>query len=179
MGWKLGLRSTGSGKFTPPIPFHLIQRAPKYLTYFSFTLLYTNVAYPEVRVMHSATRFKLFRVTCVLITQQIHLASCIYKFVSCTNEDCKMRVPKKDLEEHVTKICLWRTEQCAHCQELHRQCQIEVTEPVKPFGYLFCGQLSNLRTKLVNKLLHIACQFFCYLVCFGIKSSIIVSIVTW
>jgi len=60
-----------------------------------------------------------------LRNKEIHLASCIYKFVSCTNEDCKMRVPKKDLEEHVTKICLWRTEQCAHCQELHPQCQIE------------------------------------------------------
>jgi len=57
--------------------------------------------------------------------KETHISSCIYTSISCTNENCEVRVAKKDLEEHVTMSCLWRTVQCDYCHELHPQCQME------------------------------------------------------
>ena len=60
---------------------------------------------------------------------QIHLASCNFKLISCSNENCEMKVSRKDLEEHATKKCQWRTVDCDHCHELYPECQMEVIKP--------------------------------------------------
>ena len=49
--------------------------------------------------------------------------------ISCSNENCEMKVLRKDLEEHSTKKCQWRTVDCDHCHELYPECQMEVIRP--------------------------------------------------
>ncbi|CAH3026912.1 unnamed protein product, partial [Porites evermanni] len=61
-----------------------------------------------------------------LRNKEIHLASCNFKLISCSNENCEMKVSRKDLEEHATKKCQWRTVDCDHCHELYPECQMEL-----------------------------------------------------
>ena len=35
--------------------------------------------------------------------------------VSCTNENCKETMVRKDLDEHVTVTCQWRIIHCSYC----------------------------------------------------------------
>ena len=58
--------------------------------------------------------------------KQDHLASCMLKDVSCTNENCEVKVARKDLTEHVTTTCQWRIVKCVYCGEHHPQYQMEV-----------------------------------------------------
>lgn len=71
---------------------------------------------------------------------QIHLASCNFLLISCSNENCEMKVSRKDLEEHATKKCQWRTVHCDHCHELYPECQMEVSNHILQ-SYVTLGQI--------------------------------------
>jgi len=60
------------------------------------------------------------------VSLQNHLASCQLKAVSCTNQNCEMKVVRKDLTEHLTTMCQWRIVNCNYCKEQQPQCQMEV-----------------------------------------------------
>ncbi|XP_020612111.1 TNF receptor-associated factor 6-B-like [Orbicella faveolata] len=51
-----------------------------------------------------------------LRSKEVHLAPCLFKFVSCTNENCRVTLQRRDLEEHVTTMCQWRILECDHWQ---------------------------------------------------------------
>ncbi|KAL9954675.1 hypothetical protein ACROYT_G042241 [Oculina patagonica] len=57
--------------------------------------------------------------------KQVHLASCLFKLVFCTNENCHVTVQRKDLEKHVTITCQWRIIKCDHCREPHPECKMK------------------------------------------------------
>ena len=57
---------------------------------------------------------------------QVHLASCLFKLVHCTNENCHMTIQRRELEEHVTINCTWRILACDHCSEQHPECNMKV-----------------------------------------------------
>ncbi|XP_078355844.1 TNF receptor-associated factor 6-like [Oculina patagonica] len=60
-----------------------------------------------------------------LRNKEIHLASCLFKLVPCTNENCHVTVQRKDLEEHATITCQWRILECDHCNEPHPDCKMK------------------------------------------------------
>ncbi|XP_078350410.1 TNF receptor-associated factor 4-like isoform X2 [Oculina patagonica] len=60
-----------------------------------------------------------------LRSKEVHLASCLFKLVSCTNENCHVTVQRKDLEEHATITCQWRILECDHCSEPHPECKMK------------------------------------------------------
>ena len=45
----------------------------------------------------------------------------------CTNQNCKVTVLRKDLDEHVGSLCRWRVLMCAYCNKPHSKCQEEVS----------------------------------------------------
>lgn len=47
------------------------------------------------------------------------MESCRFRFVSCTNEKCQLKVRRKDLEMHLAFACQWRIINCEHCGEPH------------------------------------------------------------
>ena len=61
--------------------------------------------------------------------------------ISCSNENCEMKVSRKDLEEHATKKCQWRTVDCDHCHELYPECQMEVIKPAAVSEHYKVGAL--------------------------------------
>ena len=60
---------------------------------------------------------------CVL---QVHLESCPFKLVPCTNVYCYTTVQRRNLKRHVTIKCPWRILECDHCSEPHPECQMQV-----------------------------------------------------
>ncbi|KAL9954729.1 hypothetical protein ACROYT_G042302 [Oculina patagonica] len=57
--------------------------------------------------------------------KEVHLASCLFKLVSCTNENCQVTVQRKDLEEHATITCQSKILECDHCSEPHPECKMK------------------------------------------------------
>ena len=49
------------------------------------------------------------------VQKQKHLDYCLLLVVSCTNENCKESMARKDLDEHVTVTCQWRMIHCSYC----------------------------------------------------------------
>ncbi|XP_020612163.1 TNF receptor-associated factor 6-B-like [Orbicella faveolata] len=59
--------------------------------------------------------------------KETHLASCPFRDVPCTNENCQVTLKRKELGEHVSFTCQWRIVPCELCSEPHPMCQMEVT----------------------------------------------------
>ena len=51
--------------------------------------------------------------------KQAHLEACLFKIVTCTNENCDVTMKRRDLEQHVTNTCEWRIIECEYCEEQH------------------------------------------------------------
>jgi len=60
-----------------------------------------------------------------LRSKAVHLASCHFQDVICTNKNCDMTLKRKHLDEHVTVTCEWRTIQCLYCGEPHPECRMQ------------------------------------------------------
>jgi len=60
-----------------------------------------------------------------LRNKTVHLASCPFHDVLCTNENCDMTLKRKDLEEHLTITCEWRIVYCEYCREPQPNCRIQ------------------------------------------------------
>jgi len=75
----------------------------------------------------------------------VHLASCLFQDVFCTNDNCHVTLKRKDLDEHVTIKCEWRITQCEHCREPHPECcfqaHIEKCEKFPVTCPIECGDL--------------------------------------
>ena len=62
----------------------------------------------------------------VVHSWQKHLDCCILLVVSCTNENCKETMVRKDLDEHVTVTCQWRIIHCSYCGVSLPDCHLKV-----------------------------------------------------
>ena len=60
--------------------------------------------------------------------KQVHLVSCLFKLVSCTNENCHVTVQRRHLEEHVAITFQLRILECDHCTEPCPECKMQVTK---------------------------------------------------
>ena len=65
------------------------------------------------------TRFPLLILQNVYYFKQAHLEACLFKIVTCTNENCRVTIKRKDLEQHVTNTCDWKILKCEYCKEPH------------------------------------------------------------
>ena len=71
-------------------------------------------------------QFKRFLFSNFVFLKQNHLASCPLQVVSCTNGNCDVRLPRKDLQGHVTSSCEWKVLHCSHCGVSHAACKAKV-----------------------------------------------------
>ena len=62
----------------------------------------------------------------VVVHWQKHLDCCFLLVVSCTNENCKETMVRKDLDEHVTGTCQWRMIHCLYCSVSLADCHLKV-----------------------------------------------------
>lgn len=52
-----------------------------------------------------------------LFVSQVHLRNdCQFEELPCVRADCKERVLRKDLRDHVEKACKYREATCSHCK---------------------------------------------------------------
>lgn len=70
----------------------------------------------ESRIWHFRLNFlpiKIFE----LSVFQVHLKNdCQFEELPCVRADCKERVLRKDLRDHVEKACKYREATCSHCK---------------------------------------------------------------
>ncbi|XP_067052173.1 TNF receptor-associated factor 4-like isoform X2 [Acropora muricata] len=57
-----------------------------------------------------------------------HLPSCLHEIISCTNENCDVKLQRKELQDHVTTKCDWRILRCEFCSVSHPALQMEVAD---------------------------------------------------
>lgn len=58
--------------------------------------------------------------------QQVHLETCTFELISCTNGNCQMIIERKALEQHLRNACEWRIMECEYCKQLHPKKYLQV-----------------------------------------------------
>ena len=75
----------------------------------------------------TSTSSDLSILTSCYYLKQAHLKACLFKIVTCTNENCDVTLKRKDLEQHVTSTCEWRIIECEYCEEQHPKRYLQVS----------------------------------------------------
>ncbi|XP_074618711.1 TNF receptor-associated factor 4-like isoform X2 [Acropora palmata] len=74
-----------------------------------------------------------------------HLSSCLHEIVSCTNENCDVKLQRKELQDHVTTKCDWRILRCEFCSVSHPVLQMEAHLEVCPKVPVTCPQKCGMK----------------------------------
>lgn len=66
---------------------------------------------------------------------QVHLKNdCQFEELPCVRADCKEKVLRKDLRDHVEKACKYREATCSHCKSQVPMVTLQVRCPSPPPG---------------------------------------------
>ncbi|CAH3128133.1 unnamed protein product, partial [Pocillopora meandrina] len=63
--------------------------------------------------------------TAELRNKKIHLKSCPFLQVACSNKNCPKKVQRRHLTRHENYVCPWRILQCTYCTEPHPDCMMQ------------------------------------------------------
>lgn len=64
---------------------------------------------------------------------QVHLKNdCQFEELPCMRADCKERVLRRDLRDHVEKACKYREATCSHCKSQVPMITLQVRPPTPP-----------------------------------------------
>ena len=89
----------------------------------------------------------------VVVHWQKHLDCCLLLVVSCTNENCKETMVRKNLDEHVTVTCQWRMIHCSYCSVSLPDCYLKVKSHIVLlicFLHSLISQSEKIKTRLSN-----------------------------
>ena len=83
---------------------------------------------------------------------KVHVASCSFAPVRCSNEDCGMEISKRDKVHHETEVCEYRKVKCHDCQHLQElvvglvEMNTETNEKVETLKNNMTQELKKLDT---------------------------------
>ncbi|PFX17392.1 TNF receptor-associated factor 4 [Stylophora pistillata] len=57
--------------------------------------------------------------------KEVHLRSCPFHQVLCSNNNCDTKIQRRLLKQHENIACIWRILQCTYCSEPHPACKMQ------------------------------------------------------
>ena len=102
------------------------------------------------------SRVRFSRISFYLLLK-VHLESCPFKVVSCTNENCNETMTRNNLHAHVTITCPWRILQCCHCSVLYPACKTEVNVALYHYKII---QVGHVKKRALLGVIHFLSRWF-------------------
>ena len=77
---------------------------------------------------------------------KVHVASCSFAPVRCSNEDCGMEISKRDNVHHETEVCEYRKVKCHDCQHLQ-----ELVADLVQMNETTIGKVESLKDNMTQE----------------------------